>query len=440
MDVRSRVTVDWLAPVRLGTPGASLDEWTRGPGRRGGVAHTSRLDERRGAEQPVAATAPRLTGRRSRRSAGRADGAAGAALGPYDGPVDHVRWRTDPTLDRPVLVAAFEGWNDAGDAASGAVRYLIDRYDAELVAEIDPEEFFDFTSTRPQAELDDDGVRQIVWPSTEVYAATLPGRRRRRPPARRHRAAAPLADVLRARSPASPRRLGCRLVVTLGALVAEVPHSRPGAGRRHGARPELCRPSWACSRRPTRGPPASSACCTPPAARPACPRRRCGRRCPPTCPPRRRPRRRWRCSSSTAEVLGRRGCPPPTSRSRPPPTSARSASWSQEDDETSDYVTQLEERHDSDERRRRPARPGRWSKRSSATSATARTDRARPSAGRTAGVARPGPGLLPDAGQAQRDLVAVAAGHDLQADGQAVGGRARRAPTRPGSSTGWPAW
>jgi len=72
--------------------------------------------------------------------------------------VDHLHWRTRPVLQRPVLLVAFEGWNDAGDAASGAVRYLIDRYDAELVAEIDPEEFFDFTSTRPQAELGDDGA------------------------------------------------------------------------------------------------------------------------------------------------------------------------------------------------------------------------------------------------------------------------------------------
>ena len=89
--------------------------------------------------------------------------------------MDHLHWRSRPALQRPVLLVAFEGWNDAGDAASGAVRYLIDRYDAELVAEIDPEEFFDFTSTRPQAEIGDDGVRRINWPSTEVYAATLPG-------------------------------------------------------------------------------------------------------------------------------------------------------------------------------------------------------------------------------------------------------------------------
>ena len=142
------------------------------------------------------------------------------------GAVDHVRWRSRPTLDRPVLVAAFEGWNDAGDAASGTVRYLIDRYDADLVAEIDPEEFFDFTTTRPQAEIDDDGVRRIVWPTTEIYAATLPGD-------------AGDALLLIGSEPQLKWRtfcaqvtglaseLGCRLVVVLGALVAEVPHSRP---------------------------------------------------------------------------------------------------------------------------------------------------------------------------------------------------------------------
>lgn len=142
------------------------------------------------------------------------------------GAVDHVRWRTRPTLDRPVLVAAFEGWNDAGDAASGTVRYLIDQYDAELVAEIDAEEFFDFTTARPQAEIDDDGLRQIVWPTTEVYLARLPD---------------DAGDVLLligtepqlkwrtfcAQVIAIAQDLDCRLVVSLGALVAEVPHSRP---------------------------------------------------------------------------------------------------------------------------------------------------------------------------------------------------------------------
>ena len=140
--------------------------------------------------------------------------------------MDHLHWRSKPALHRPVLVAAFEGWNDAGDAASGAVRYLIDRYDAQLVAEIDPEEFFDFTSTRPQAEIGDDGVRRISWPSTEIYAATLPGDGGdallvigTEPQLRWRTFCAQITGVAQAAD--------CRLAVLLGALVAEVPHSRP---------------------------------------------------------------------------------------------------------------------------------------------------------------------------------------------------------------------
>lgn len=124
-----------------------------------------------------------------------------------------------------MLVAAFEGWNDAGDAASGAVRYLIDRYDAGLVAEIDPEDFFDFTTTRPQAVVDDDGLRQITWPTTEVYAATLPDDTDAllvigTEPQLRWRTFCTQITGL-------AQDAGCRLAVLLGALVAEVPHSRP---------------------------------------------------------------------------------------------------------------------------------------------------------------------------------------------------------------------
>jgi proteasome assembly chaperone (PAC2) family protein len=140
--------------------------------------------------------------------------------------VDHVRWRSRPTVDRPVMLAAFEGWNDAGDAASGAVRYLIDRYDGQLVAEIDPEEFFDFTSTRPQAEIGDDGVRHISWPTTEIYSASLPGDAGdallvigTEPQLRWRTFCAQITGLA--------QEAGCRLVVLLGALVAEVPHSRP---------------------------------------------------------------------------------------------------------------------------------------------------------------------------------------------------------------------
>ncbi len=140
--------------------------------------------------------------------------------------MDHVRWTTRPTLHEPVVIAAFEGWNDAGDAATTAARYLVDRWDAELVADVDPEEFFDFTTTRPEVRLDDDGLREIVWPTTEIYAATIPGTAQDvllvigTEPQLRWRT---FCDELTAVA----QQHGARLCLTLGALLAEVPHTRP---------------------------------------------------------------------------------------------------------------------------------------------------------------------------------------------------------------------
>ena len=74
----------------------------------------------------------------------------------------HVRWTSQPTLQSPVVIAAFEGWNDAGDAASTAVRYLVERWDVEQVADVDPEEFYDFTSTRPDVRLDEDFAVVVI--------------------------------------------------------------------------------------------------------------------------------------------------------------------------------------------------------------------------------------------------------------------------------------
>jgi proteasome assembly chaperone (PAC2) family protein len=131
-----------------------------------------------------------------------------------------------PTLHQPVLVAAFEGWNDGGDAATFAARFLAERWDAEPFATIDPEEFFDFTSTRPHVQLDDDGLREIVWPTTTFSSASIPD--------------ADLDVIFVVGSePQLKWRTFCdeivqianeyeaRLVVTLGALLAEVPHTRP---------------------------------------------------------------------------------------------------------------------------------------------------------------------------------------------------------------------
>ena len=141
--------------------------------------------------------------------------------------MEHVRWTSRPNLHRPVLIAAFEGWNDAGDASSNAVRWLHERWGAEPFAHIDPEEFFDFSATRPRVRLDEGHQREIVWPAFEFSTATDPGHRHRGRPAAGHRAPAPLAHVLRSRWSTWPTACGVRLAITLGALLADVSHAAP---------------------------------------------------------------------------------------------------------------------------------------------------------------------------------------------------------------------
>ena len=86
-----------------------------------------------------------------------------------------VRWERRPQLRHPILIAAFEGWNDAGESASTAVRYLAASWGAQRFATIDHEEFYDFTSTRPEVKLDDGLTRRIEWPTIELSSAHLPG-------------------------------------------------------------------------------------------------------------------------------------------------------------------------------------------------------------------------------------------------------------------------
>ena len=139
---------------------------------------------------------------------------------------EHVLWSGPrPELNRPTLIAAFEGWNDAGDAATTAASHLAGRWGCVPVAEIDPEPFFDFTAARPTVQLDDSKARSITWPVNEVRVARLddPGID---------------AVVLIGTEPQLRWRtfthqlislagmLGVERVVTLGALLAEVPHSR----------------------------------------------------------------------------------------------------------------------------------------------------------------------------------------------------------------------
>ena len=134
-------------------------------------------------------------------------------------------WEHRPdNLRAPALVCAFTGWNDAGDAASAALSFVGSSLGATRFAQIDPEEFYDFQSVRPKVTLIDGETREIVWPSVEVFAARVPRAPRDlvllggpEPSMRWRTFTTLIADLVEA--------LGVQLVVSLGALLADVPHS-----------------------------------------------------------------------------------------------------------------------------------------------------------------------------------------------------------------------
>jgi proteasome assembly chaperone (PAC2) family protein len=143
-----------------------------------------------------------------------------------------------PELRSPILIAAFEGWNDAADAASSVVDHLMRVWGARVVAAIDPEEFYDFQMNRPVVGTNEEGHRRITWPSTQLAVASPPGA---------------LRDVilLRGIEPnmrwrqfcaellAAADDLGAEIVVTLGALLADTPHTRPIPVTGTATEPEL---------------------------------------------------------------------------------------------------------------------------------------------------------------------------------------------------------
>src|SRR2546421_755366 len=138
-----------------------------------------------------------------------------------------LRWDYRPDgLRAPALVCAFKGWNDAADAASSALTFIAGSLGAERFATIDPEEFYDFQATRPHVKLVEGRSREIVWPAVELFEARVPR--------------APRDLILLTGSEPSFRwgtftklivelaeAIGTQLVVTLGALLADVPHTRP---------------------------------------------------------------------------------------------------------------------------------------------------------------------------------------------------------------------
>ena len=138
--------------------------------------------------------------------------------------MNHVRWLSKPVLKNPTIIAAFTGWNDAADAASNAVRNLVEGWGATPLAEVDPEEFTDYATIRPHVRLKDGVTRTIVWPTVGFWHVSGAG-----------------GDIILMLGPEpslkwrlfSEQVLGVadhfdsRMVLTLGALLADVPHSRP---------------------------------------------------------------------------------------------------------------------------------------------------------------------------------------------------------------------
>jgi predicted ATP-grasp superfamily ATP-dependent carboligase len=139
---------------------------------------------------------------------------------------DELRIHSRPELEQPVLLAAFRGWNDGAQAASLAAGYLAKTWGAEQFAEVDPEDFFDFQATRPHVSLEDGLTRRIDWPETGFYHARPEGLDRDIvlllgiEPNLRWRTFTDLVVGL-------AQELEVELMITLGALLADVPHTRP---------------------------------------------------------------------------------------------------------------------------------------------------------------------------------------------------------------------
>lgn len=131
-----------------------------------------------------------------------------------------------PELERPNVIAAFQGWNDAGQAATTAVRYLVEAWSAKKFAQIDPDEYYSFTDTRPTIRIVEGSSRELTWPGNEFFAFKGSGQ-------------TPAAVMMIGQEPNLKWRAFCgevinlahavnaRRIVTLGALITESVHTRP---------------------------------------------------------------------------------------------------------------------------------------------------------------------------------------------------------------------
>jgi len=141
--------------------------------------------------------------------------------------MDHLVWEAEPPeLRSPVMVCAFAGWNDAAGAATTALTSIADSLDADLVAQVDSEEFFDFQANRPTIRLTEGQTREIEWPGNVLLTASPAGAERdlvllagTEPNLRWRTFSEALAE--------GAETLGVEMVITLGALIADVAHTLP---------------------------------------------------------------------------------------------------------------------------------------------------------------------------------------------------------------------
>ncbi len=140
-------------------------------------------------------------------------------------PAEFIELTSELPTKATVLVAAFEGWNDAGDSASLAASFLKDQWKGAELGHIEPEEFYDFTTTRPQVELSENRRRRIRWPEITFWTGPIDDERDAiivvgsEPQLRWRTFSNQIIDIA--------KRCDVERVVTLGALLAEVPHTRP---------------------------------------------------------------------------------------------------------------------------------------------------------------------------------------------------------------------
>lgn len=154
---------------------------------------------------------------------------------------EYINLERRPELERPILIAGFTGWNDAAEAASLALSTIGEEFGAERFGGFDGEEFFDYQATRPQIRLVEGVTRTIEWPENDLSATTpsvaaLGGRGAvllsgPEPNFRWRKFSQGVVDLA--------RELDVRLVITLGALLADVPHSRPVAVSANAQDPSL---------------------------------------------------------------------------------------------------------------------------------------------------------------------------------------------------------